>query len=44
VVKTPSKEEFKTINAGDKDADRYIVTLGSMEAVNIFNIKRAKEH
>ncbi|MCZ7380096.1 MAG: PIN domain-containing protein [Candidatus Methanoperedens sp.] len=68
VVKTPSKEEFKTINAGDKsdrpiifsakkhscvlitddaptkkDADKYIVTLGSMEAVNVFNIKLAKE-
>jgi predicted nucleic acid-binding protein len=68
VVKTPSKEEFKTINAGDKsdrpvifsakkhscvlitddvptkkDADKYVITLGSMEAIDIFNIKLAKE-
>ena len=68
VVKTPSKEEFKTINAGDKsdrpvifsakkhgcvlitddaptkkDADRYVIALGSMDAVDIFNIKLAKK-
>ncbi len=68
VIKTPSKEEFKTINAGDKsdrpiifsakkhgcvlitddaptkkDADKYVITLGTMEAIDIFNIKLAKE-
>lgn len=68
IVKTPSKEEFKTINADDKsdrpiifsakkhhcvlitddiptkkDAEKYVLTFESMEAVNIFNIKLAKE-
>ena len=68
VVKTPSKEEFKTINAGDKsdrpvifsakkhscilitddaptkkDAEKYVIALGSMEAIDIFKIKLAKE-
>ncbi len=67
-VKTPSKEEFKTINAGDKsdrpvifsakkhscilitndtptkkDAEKYVISLGSMEAIDIFKIKLAKE-
>ena len=68
IVKTPSKEEFKTINAGDKsdrpvifsakkhscifitddaptkkDANKYVIALGSMETIGIFNIKLAKE-
>ncbi len=67
IVKTPSKEEFKTINASDKsdrpvifsakkhncvlitddaptkkDAYKYVITLGSMEAIDIFNIKLIK--
>jgi predicted nucleic acid-binding protein len=68
IVKTPSKEEFKTINSKDKsdrpiifsakkydcvlitddsptkkDAKKYITTLGSKEAIDIFNIQMAKD-
>lgn len=68
IVKTPSKEEFKSINSNDKsdrpiifsarkhhcvlitddaptkkDAEKYIQALGSIEAIDIFNIKLAKE-
>ncbi|MCX9014060.1 MAG: PIN domain-containing protein [Candidatus Methanoperedens sp.] len=68
IVKTPSREEFKTINSSDKsdrpiifsakkydcvlitddaptkkDAGKYIQALGSTEAIDIFNIKLAKE-
>lgn len=67
VVKTPSKEEFKTIKSEDKsdrpiifsakkhscvlitddiptkrDAEKYILTVQPIEAVDIFNIKLAK--
>lgn len=68
IVKTPSKEEFKSINSNDKsdrpiifsakkhycvlitddaptkkDVEKYIQALGSIEAIDIFNIKLAKE-
>lgn len=68
IVKTPSKEEFKTINSKDKsdrpiifsakkhgcvlitddiptkkDAEKYVLTVQSIEAIDIFNIKLAKE-
>ncbi len=68
IVKTPSKEEFKTINSKDKsdkpiifsakkhrcvlitddaptkkDAEKYVLTLEPIEAIDIFNIKLAKE-
>lgn len=68
IVKTPSKEEFESINSNDKsdrpiifsakkhrcvlitddaptkkDAEKYIQAFGSMEAIDIFNIKLAKE-
>jgi len=68
IVKTPSKEEFKTINSKDKsdrpvifsakkhrcvlvtddiptkkDAEKYVLAVQSIEAIDIFNIKLAKE-
>ncbi|VVB89234.1 Uncharacterised protein [uncultured archaeon] len=68
IVKTPSKEEFKTIDSNDKsdrpiifsakkhgcifitddtptkkDAEKYVKTLGSKEAIGIFSIHLAIE-